>query len=124
MRGLPRTRWGRQPARSTPDWRPRRAQYCPRLRRTLANYWPFATTIWDYINRAMPPKQEGSLSAGDVYALTAFILNRNEIIPERQVIDAKSLPKVKMPNRDEFVPHGLRDIHDLRASGCRAGHCP
>src|SRR4029077_6215215 len=54
----------------------------PTPSRTLANYWPFATTIWDYINRAMPPKQQGSLSAGDVYALTAFILYRNEIIPE------------------------------------------
>ena len=96
----------------------------PTPSRTLANYWPFATTIWDYINRAMPPKQQGSLSAGDVYALTAFILYRNEIIPETQVIDAASLPKVKMPNRDDFIPHDLNDIHDLRARGCSAGHCP
>ena len=92
--------------------------------RALANYWPFATTIWDYINRAMPPKQEGSLSASDVYALTAFILYRNEIIPEGQVIDAASLPKVKMPNRDGFIPQRIEDIHDLRARGCNAGHCP
>src|SRR5579864_3214486 len=70
----------------------------PTPSRTLANYWPFATTIWDYINRAMPPKQQGSLGTSDVYALTAFILYRNEIISEGQVIDAKSLPKVKMPN--------------------------
>ncbi len=96
----------------------------PAPSRALANYWPFATTIWDYINRAMPPKQEGSLSASDVYALTAFILYRNEIIPETQVIDAASLPKVKMPNRDDFLPHELKDIHDLRARGCSAGHCP
>jgi mono/diheme cytochrome c family protein len=96
----------------------------PTPSRTLANYWPFATTVWDYINRAMPPKQEGSLNAGDVYALTAFILNRNDIIPESQVLDAKSLPAVKMPNRDGFVPQGLGDIHDLHARGCRAGHCP
>ena len=96
----------------------------PTPSRTLGNYWPFATTIWDYINRAMPPKQQGSLSASDVYALTAFILNRNEIIPETQVIDAASLPKVKMPNRDDFIPHDLKDIHDLRARGCNAGHCP
>lgn len=92
--------------------------------RTLANYWPFATTIWDYINRAMPPKQEGSLSASDVYALTAFILYRNEIIPESQVIDKTSLPKVKMPNRDGFLPSRLEDIHDQQARGCTAGHCP
>jgi mono/diheme cytochrome c family protein len=96
----------------------------PTPSRTLANYWPFATTIWDYINRAMPPKQQGSLSASEVYALTAFILNRNEIVPETQVIDAASLPKVKMPNRDDFIPHDLKDIHDLRARGCIAGHCP
>src|ERR1700730_14458854 len=96
----------------------------PTPSRTLANYWPFATTIWDYINRAMPPKQQGSLSASDVYALTAFILNRNEIIPESLVLDAKSLPAVKMPNRDGFVPQGLADIHDLQVRGCRAGHCP
>jgi mono/diheme cytochrome c family protein len=96
----------------------------PTPSRTLANYWPFATTIWDYINRAMPPKQEGSLSANDVYALTAFILFRNNIIPEPQVLDAAILPKVKMPNRDGFVPERLEDIHDLRARGCKAGHCP
>ena len=96
----------------------------PTPSRTLANYWPFATTIWDYINRAMPPKQQGSLSASDVYALTAFILYRNEIIPEGQVIDPKSLPKVKMPNRDGFLPDRLEDIHDLKARRCDAGHCP
>ena len=96
----------------------------PTPSRTLANYWPFATTIWDYINRAMPPKQQGSLSASDIYALAAFILYRNEIIPESQVIDAKSLPKVKMPNRDGFIPDRLADIHDLKARGCDAGHCP
>jgi S-disulfanyl-L-cysteine oxidoreductase SoxD len=96
----------------------------PTPSRTLANYWPFATTIWDYINRAMPPKQQGSLGASDVYALTAFILYRNEIISEGQVIDAKSLPKVKMPNRDGFIPERLEDIHNLKARGCDAGHCP
>lgn len=96
----------------------------PTPSRTLANYWPFATTVWDYINRAMPPKQEGSLRAGDVYALTAFILYRNDIIPESLMLDAKSLPAVKMPNRDGFVPESLGDIHDLHARGCRAGHCP
>jgi len=96
----------------------------PTPSRTLANYWPFATTVWDYINRAMPPKQEGSLSASDVYALTAFILYRNEIIPEGQVIDATSLPKVKMPNRDGFIPDRIEDIHNMRARGCSAGHCP
>ncbi len=64
------------------------------------------------------------MSASNVYALTAFILYRNEIIPEEQIIDAASLPKVKMPNRDGFLPPRLADIHDERARGCRAGHCP
>jgi S-disulfanyl-L-cysteine oxidoreductase SoxD len=92
--------------------------------RTIGSYWPFATTLWDYINRAMPRNQEGSLSADEVYALTAFLLYRNTIIQEGDVIDAKSLPKVKMPNRDGFVPARLEDIHDLRKRGCRLGYCP
>ena len=65
---------------------------------------PFATTIWDYINRAMPLFAEGSLSANEVYALTAFLLYRNGIILESNIIDAKSLPKIQMPNRNGFVP--------------------
>jgi mono/diheme cytochrome c family protein len=92
--------------------------------RTIGSYWPFATTLWDYINRAMPRNQEGSLSANEVYALTAFLLYRNKIIQEGDVIDAKSLPKVQMPNRNGFVPARLEDIHDLRKRGCRLGYCP
>lgn len=72
--------------------------------KTIGSEWPYATTIWDFINRAMPPNQEGSLSADDVYALTAFLLYRNDIIGESDVIDAKSLPKIQMPNRNGFVP--------------------
>ena len=93
--------------------------------------WPFATTIWDYINRAMPPKQpdpenpgqfiEARLSAGEVYALTAWLLYRNGIIPESAVIDATTLPKIKMPNRNNFVP--LR-WEDIRLPRCRGGPCP
>jgi S-disulfanyl-L-cysteine oxidoreductase SoxD len=92
--------------------------------RTIGSYWPFATTLWDYINRAMPRNQEGSLSANEVYALTAFLLYRNKIIQEGDVIDGKSLPKVQMPNRNGFVPARLEDIHDLRKRGCRLGYCP
>lgn len=66
--------------------------------------WPYATTIWDYINRAMPLTKPGSLSADEVYALTAFLLYQNKIIQETDVIDAKSLPKVQMPFRDNFEP--------------------
>src|SRR5213594_2413928 len=65
---------------------------------------PFATTVWDYINRAMPLNREGTLTADEVYALTAFLLNINGVIPEDQVLDAKSLPKVKMPIGDRYAP--------------------
>ena len=58
---------------------------------------PFATTVWDYINRAMPLNREGTLTPDEVYALTAFLLYINEVIPENEVLDAQSLPKVKMP---------------------------
>jgi cytochrome c len=65
---------------------------------------PFATTVWDYINRAMPLNREGTLTADEVYALTAFLLNINGVIPEDQVLDAQSLPKVKMPIGDRYAP--------------------
>jgi cytochrome c len=64
---------------------------------------PFATTVWDYINRAMPLNREGTLTADEVYALTAFLLYINDVIPEDQILDAQSLPKVKMPIGDEFA---------------------
>lgn len=72
--------------------------------RTIGSFWPFATTVWDYINRTMPLFAEGSLSADQVYAVTAFLLYRNAIIRESDVMDARTLPKVRMPNRDGFVP--------------------
>ena len=72
--------------------------------RTIGSFWPFATTLWDYIRRSMPMYAEGTLSADQVYALTAFLLFRNDIIQESTVLDAKSLPKIEMPNRNGFVP--------------------
>ena len=65
---------------------------------------PFATTVWDYINRAMPLGRERTLTHDEVYALTAFLLYLNEVIPEDQVLDQQSLPKVKMPIGDEYAP--------------------
>jgi len=65
---------------------------------------PFATIVWDYINRAMPLNREGTLTSAEVYALTAFLLNINGVIPEDEVLDAKSLPKVKMPIGDRYAP--------------------
>jgi len=64
---------------------------------------PFATTVWDYINRAMPLNAEGTLTADEVYALTAFLLFINDVIPEDQTLDAQSLPKVKMPIGDNYA---------------------
>ena len=91
---------------------------------TAGSYWPFATTIFDYIRRAMPRYLEGSLKTDEVYSLTAFILYRNEIIKEEDVIDATTLPKVVMPNRNGFVPQNLDEIHDYKKRGCKIGHCP
>ena len=64
--------------------------------------WPFAPMIWDWINRAMPYDKPGRLTANEAYALTAFLLFRNGIIQEDDVMDAKSLPKVQMPHRSEY----------------------
>jgi cytochrome c len=69
----------------------------------MAVHSPFATTIWDYIHRGMPLGKEGSLTPNEVYSLTAFILYKNDVIKEDEVMDAQSLPKVKMPNRDGFA---------------------
>ena len=69
----------------------------------MAVHSPFPTIIWDYINRGMPLGREGTLSANEVYALTAFLLHKNDLILEDHVLDAESLPKVKMPNREGFA---------------------
>jgi cytochrome c len=76
----------------------------PSMPKTIGNYWPYATTLFDYIRRAMPPTAPGSLSDHDVYALTAYLLTLNDLIPADAVVDAASLPKVKMPARDRFIP--------------------
>jgi len=78
--------------------------------RTVGSFWPYATSVWDYIHRAMPLTQPGSLSADDTYAVTAFLLNRNKIIEASEVINRESLPKVRMPNRDGFVPDARPDV--------------
>jgi mono/diheme cytochrome c family protein len=92
--------------------------------RTVGGYWPYATTVWDFINRAMPRGQSGTLSPNEVYALTAFILAKSNIIKEDDVLDAKTLPKVQMPNRNGFVPARFADIPDEKKRGCKQGVCP
>ena len=70
---------------------------------SMAIHSPFATTIWDYINRGMPLGKEGSLTPNEVYALAAFLLYKNDVIKEDEVMDKQSLPKVRMPNHDGFA---------------------
>src|SRR5262245_6850942 len=71
--------------------------------KTIANFWGSATTIFDFTRRAMPYVQPQTLTNDEAYALTAFILEQNKIISANDVIDAKTLPKVKMPNADNFI---------------------
>jgi S-disulfanyl-L-cysteine oxidoreductase SoxD len=71
--------------------------------KTIANYWPYATTLFDFIRRAMPFTQPRSLSDEEVYALVAYLLAENKLIAENDEINATTLPKVPMPNRDNFV---------------------
>ncbi len=74
-----------------------------RLMRTIGNYWPYATTLYDFVNRAMPQTAPGSLTPDEVYAVSAYLLYLNEIIPADAVLDAETLPAVLMPARDRFV---------------------
>ena len=76
----------------------------PRAPKTIGSYWPYATTVFDYIRRAMPPDAPGSLKDEEVYGLVAYLLALNELIPQDAVVDAASLPKVQMPARVHFVP--------------------
>jgi cytochrome c len=99
--------------------------------KTIGVYWPFATTLWDFINRSMPPNPynvpvppDQRLKPDEVYALTAFLLYKNDIIDENDIIDANTLPKIEMPNRNGFVPANLDDVLDYRGRGCRSGTCP
>lgn len=83
---------------------------------SIGSYWPYATALWDFIRRAMPlykvgegeygvwEVKEGALSINDIYAVTAYLLYKNDIIKQDEVIDAKSLPKIPMPNRNGFLP--------------------
>lgn len=84
--------------------------------KSSAGYLPYATTIWDYINRAMPRDSEWTLSADDIYAVTAFILFKNGTIKETDVLDKKSLVEVKMPNRYGFFPDPPQSTPDKEHS--------
>jgi len=72
--------------------------------KTVGSYWPYATTLFDYIRRAMPWDHPKSLSDDEVYAVSAYVLNLNGIIGADDALDAQTLPKIRMPNRDGFIP--------------------
>ena len=82
--------------------------------KAIGNYWPYATTIFDYTRRAMPYNAPGSLSDAEVYSLTAFLLAANKIIDSSTVVDAQSLPLVKMPAHDLYVPDDRRGGPEVR----------
>jgi len=86
----------------------------PTLVKTIGNYWPYATTLYDYINRAMPLNAPGSLAPDEVYGLVAFLLWRNEIIASTAVMNAQTLPRVLMPAHDRFVLDNRRGGPEIR----------
>jgi cytochrome c len=71
--------------------------------RTVGSYWPYATTVFDYVRRAMPYQQPQSLTDDEVYAVTAYLLHLNGVIREGETMNAQTLPRVTMPNRDNFI---------------------
>jgi len=78
--------------------------------KTVGSYWPYATTIWDYVQRAMPFDRPGTLTHDQVYEVVAYLLYLNGIIGEEDVINASTLPAIKMPNRDGFTPDPRPDL--------------
>ncbi|AWN35842.1 c-type cytochrome [Methylobacterium radiodurans] len=78
--------------------------------KTVGSFWPYAPTLFDYIRRAMPMNAPQSLSDDDVYAVSGYVLHLNGLAPEDAVFDAQSLPAIRMPNRDGFVPDPRPDV--------------
>ena len=76
--------------------------------RTVGSYWPYATTLFDYTRRAMPTTAPMSLTDEEVYAVTAYVLFLNGVVPESAVMNAQTLPQVKMPNRDGFIDYSRK----------------
>jgi len=74
-----------------------------RPKQTVGSYWPYATTLWDYTNRAMPFDRPGTLTADQVYAVTAYVLHLNGLLGQSDPLNAKTLPGIPMPNREGFV---------------------
>jgi len=89
--------------------------------KTVGSYWPYATTVFDYIRRAMPYPVPGSLSNDDIYAVSAYILSLNGILPADGKLDRDTLPKIKMPNRDGFIPDPVFKIDNEQGPPTKRG---
>lgn len=88
----------------------------PKPLRTVGSYWPQATTLWDYVNRAMPFDRPGTLTKEQVYSVAAYVLFLNGILPNDGTLDARTLPKIRMPNRDGFVADPRPDVPATKAA--------
>jgi S-disulfanyl-L-cysteine oxidoreductase SoxD len=82
--------------------------------RTVGNYWPYATTLYDYINRAMPYTSPGSLTPDEVYSLTAYLLHANGFVDSVAIMNSESLPKVILPARNLFVTDDRKGGHEVK----------
>jgi cytochrome c len=82
----------------------------PKPLKTIGSYWPYATTLWDYIRRGMPFDHPGTLSNDDIYAVTAYVLFLNDIVHEQDVLDQSTLATIQMPNRNGFVSDPRPDV--------------
>jgi S-disulfanyl-L-cysteine oxidoreductase SoxD len=87
---------------------------------TIGSFWQYATTLWGYIRRSQPFDAPGSLTADQVYAVTAYLLHVNGIIGEQDVLDARTLPQIRMPNRDGFVPDPRPDVGETAKARTRS----
>jgi mono/diheme cytochrome c family protein len=92
--------------------------------KTVGSFWPYATTLFDYIRRAMPYPAPGLLGVDDTYAVVAYILNLNGVLPDDAKLDRESLPQVRMPNRDGFIPDAVFKVDDERQAPRRRGTAP
>ena len=86
----------------------------PRPVRTVGSNWPYATTVFDYVRRAMPFASPQSLSPDEVYSVVGYLLYLNDVVPRDAVFDAQTLAKVRMPNADGFIPDGRPDTEGMK----------
>ena len=88
----------------------------PKPVKTIGSYWPYATSVWDYIHRSMPYAEPGTLSARRNLLRHGFPVLKNGIIPRDSVMNKDTLPKVRMPDRDGFIPDNRPDVHDTASA--------